>query len=305
MLLRNVSMCPRDPERYRNFPGASVAPTRLISGTMLIARTRADLQAALADLPGRALVPTMGALHDGHLALVRAARAQAPVVTSIFVNPTQFGPNEDLARYPRDEPGDLARLRDAGCDLAFLPEVATIYPPDDASRVEVAGPALGWEGARRPGHFSGVATVVTRLFGLVRPRFAWFGEKDWQQLQVVRRMTEDLCLGVEINALPTVRAGDGLALSSRNRYLSAAERALAAALPRTCLAAIDAMRAGKPVPACCADAAASLSGLGFAVDYLALVDPASLREQHDLASPARLIVAARLGPVRLLDNFPV
>ena len=272
---------------------------------MLIVRNRAELDDALAGLPRRALVPTMGALHDGHLALVRAAGAEMPVVASIFVNPTQFGPNEDFARYPRDEAGDLAALRAAGCAVAWLPGVGEIYAAEDATRIELGGPALGWEGAARPGHFSGVATVVARLFGLVRPARAWFGEKDWQQLQVVGRMVADLCLGVEICALPTVRDGDGLALSSRNRYLTEAERSVAAALPRACLEAIAAMRAGATVAAACDAATATLTGLGFAVDYLAVVEAATMRRLATVTAPARLIVAARLGAVRLLDNFPV
>ncbi len=168
-----------------------------------------------------ALVPTMGALHDGHRALVREAVAGgAAVVTSIFVNPLQFGANEDLSRYPRDEAGDLAILEAAGCHLVWLPDVAAMYPPGDATTIDVAGPAEQWEGEARPGHFRGVATVCARLFGQVRPDRAYFGEKDWQQLQVVRRMVADLHLPLEIVGVPTVREPDGLALSSRNRFLT-------------------------------------------------------------------------------------
>jgi pantoate--beta-alanine ligase len=178
------------------------------------------------------LVPTMGALHEGHLALVQAAREAARgrnglVAASIFVNPRQFAANEDFARYPRDEPRDLAMLEQAGCDLVWLPDLATMYPPGDSTVIEVAGPAELWEGAARPGHFRGVATVVAKLFGQVRPDAAYFGEKDWQQIQVVRRMVADLLLSVEIVAIPTLRAADGLALSSRNRYLDPAQRAAA------------------------------------------------------------------------------
>ncbi|WP_048860829.1 pantoate--beta-alanine ligase, partial [Acidisphaera rubrifaciens] len=196
---------------------------------MQIARTREDLARALSALrrDGRTLgfVPTMGALHAGHVALLARARAECDATAaSIFVNPLQFGPNEDFARYPRDEAGDLATLDAAGCDVAWLPDVATMYPPGSATAIEVTGPAEGWEGAVRPGHFRGVATVCARLFGQVRPTHAYFGEKDWQQVQVVRRMVADLALPLEIVAVPTVREADGLALSSRNRYLAPAER---------------------------------------------------------------------------------
>lgn len=272
---------------------------------MHIARTRDELRALLADLPVRALVPTMGALHEGHLALVAAARRRGPVIASIFVNPTQFAAGEDLSRYPRDEAGDLDALRGAGCEVAFLPDVTEMYPNGHATAIEVLGPALRWEGARRPTHFRGVATVVARLFGLTQPGTAWFGEKDWQQLQVVRRMTRDLALGVEIAAMPTVRDADGLALSSRNRYLSADQRALAAELPRSCRAALAAMASGENRAAACAAARARLTHLGFAVDYLAVVHGDSLEPDPPAADPARLIVAAGLGTVRLLDNFPV
>jgi pantoate--beta-alanine ligase len=272
---------------------------------MLIARSAAALAALLPRLPQRAFVPTMGALHEGHLDLVRAAHAAGPVVASIFVNPLQFAPGEDLARYPRDEPGDLAALRGAGCQLAFLPDAAEIYPPGDATIIEVAGPALNWEGARRPTHFRGVATVVARLFGLVQPATAWFGEKDWQQLQVIRRMVADLRMPVAIHGVPTRRAEDGLALSSRNRYLSDSERAIAPCLAQAGQTALAALRAGAPLAPTLAQAQATLSGQGFEVDYLAAVDADSLVPLTTLTDPARLIAAARLGPVRLLDNWPI
>src|SRR3954451_12613062 len=202
---------------------------------MQVARTLPELRAACARLRAEygtlALVPTMGALHEGHKTLVRTAVASgAPTVASIFVNPLQFGANEDLARYPRDEAGDLAALRTAGCALAWLPDVATMYPAGDATTISVTGPAERWEGDARPGHFRGVATVCAKLFGQVRPDRAYFGEKDWQQLQVVKRMVADLLLPLEIVGVETVREADGLALSSRNQFLTEAERAVAPAL---------------------------------------------------------------------------
>ncbi len=199
---------------------------------MLIARTLGELRSGLADLKRGgepvALVATMGALHAGHRALVEAAAAgKGKIAASIFVNPTQFGPAEDFARYPRDDAGDLEKLRAWGCDLAWVPEVATMYPPGDATMVVPAGPAERWEGVARPGHFRGMATVVAKLFGQIRPETSFFGEKDWQQLQVVRRMVADLHLGVTIVPVPTVREPDGLALSSRNRLLTPDARARA------------------------------------------------------------------------------
>src|SRR5277367_6102214 len=199
---------------------------------MLIARTLAELRAGCTELRATrgalALVPTMGALHNGHRALVRAAAdSGAAVATSIFVNPLQFGASEDLSRYPRDEPSDLEILRAAGCHLVWLPHVSAMYPPDDVTTVDVAGPAEMWEGTARPGHFRGVATVCAKLFGQVRPDRAYFGEKDWQQLQVVTRMVADLHLPLEIVGVPTVREADGLALSSRNRFLDSDQRRLA------------------------------------------------------------------------------
>ncbi len=275
---------------------------------MRIARDLPQLHAALAELTAGgqrlALVPTMGALHEGHLALVRAARQAAPrVMASIFVNPLQFNPNEDLARYPRDEAGDLAKLQAAGCDLVWLPSVAVMYPPDRATVIEVTGPAEGWEGAARPGHFRGVATVCTKLFCQTRADVALFGEKDWQQLQVVRRVAADLNLPIAIQGCPTVREPDGLAMSSRNRFLSPAERTTAPTLARVMREVVAALTGGAaPVPVL--DAAwAELAAAGFGLDYLALVEPATLRETTTL--PARLIAAARLGTVRLLDNMAV
>ena len=277
---------------------------------MLIARSLPELRAATARLRTEAralaLVPTMGALHAGHGALVTAAVASgAATVASIFVNPLQFSPTEDLARYPRDEAGDLAKLKDWGCRLVWLPDVATMYPADGATVIEPAGPAEGWEGAARPGHFRGVATVVAKLFGQVGAETAYFGEKDWQQLQVVRRMVTDLHLPVAIVGVETVREADGLAMSSRNRYLSPAERTRAPALARALRRAAAALAAGATAADVLSEARAALSADEFGVEYFALVDGSSLRAIGRTAPGARLVAAARLGPVRLLDNTSI
>ena len=275
---------------------------------MLIARTLTELAHHSTALAARfervALVPTMGALHAGHRALVDAAAATgAAVVTSIFVNPTQFGPHEDLTRYPRDEAGDLALLRVAGCHLVWLPDVATMYPPNGATVITPQGPALRWEGDARPGHFQGVATVCTKLFGQTRADLAFFGEKDWQQLQVVRRVVADLHLPTEIVGVPTVRETDGLAMSSRNRFLGMAERARAPTVYATLGGLARQLSGGTPAAAPLAEANAYLHAEGFVPDYLALVDGPSLAPIDAAAPGARLIVAARLGTVRLLDNI--
>jgi pantoate--beta-alanine ligase len=278
---------------------------------MLIARTLPELRKASARLgPGLGLVPTMGALHAGHLALVAAALTGGPVAASVFVNPLQFGPNEDLSRYPRDEAGDLAKLEAAGCDLVWLPDVAEMYPPDAVTTITVGGPATLWEGAVRPGHFTGVATVVAKLFGQVRPSAAYFGEKDWQQVQVIDRMVADLLLPVRIVPVPTVREPDGLALSSRNRFLSAENRAAAPALYAALRAAAAAISGGAPVAAVLDQAKAAVAAAGMQADYLALVDAQSLQPLASLlppenGHPARLLAAARAGSVRLLDNVGV
>ena len=261
---------------------------------MRIARDLPTLRAELARLPALALVPTMGALHEGHISLVREGRRHAgAVAASIFVNPLQFNASDDLARYPRDEAGDLAKLEAAGCDLAWLPGVAEMYPEGRATTIEVGGPSEGWEGAHRPGHFRGVATVCAKLFLQTGASVALFGEKDWQQVQVVRRMALDLDMPTRILPCPTVREPDGLAMSSRNRFLALAERALAPML----YAEMQRVAAGGST----AEACARLNAAGFVVDYLALVEPETLRETN--RRPARLIAAARLGSVRLLDNM--
>jgi pantoate--beta-alanine ligase len=281
---------------------------------MLIARSpqelRQHLDALRAACGAIALVPTMGALHEGHLSLIDAARKElsgatdrGAVAASIFVNPLQFGANEDLARYPRDEEGDIAKLVRAGCDLLWMPAASSMYPAGDATLIDVGGPALGWEGDMRPGHFRGVATVVGKLFGQVRPDIACFGEKDFQQLQVVRRMVTDLALGIRIVGVATMRDPDGLAMSSRNRFLNADERQAAPALYRVLQSVRAALRAGEASASVLPAARAKLQDAGFAVDYLALVDGATLLPLDAPASDARLIAAAKLGAVRLLDNI--
>jgi pantoate--beta-alanine ligase len=275
---------------------------------MLIARTLAELRAGCASLRAAhgalALVPTMGALHDGHRALVRAAVASsAAVVASIFVNPLQFAANEDLSRYPRDEAGDLAALQASGCALAWLPDVATMYPAGDATTIVLTGPAERWEGESRPGHFRGVATVCTKLFGQVRPDRAYFGEKDWQQLQVVTRMVADLHLPLEIVGVPTVREPDGLALSSRNRYLTAEERRRAPRLNAVLRATASVLAAGGAADGALADARTEVMQAGFVPDYLALVDGPTLAPLPRACAGSRLVTAAQLGAVRLIDNI--
>jgi pantoate--beta-alanine ligase len=271
-----------------------------------IVRDPASLRAALGSGGPIGLVPTMGALHEGHLSLVAAARAAGArkVVVSIFVNPTQFGPKEDFSVYPRDEAGDLAALARAGADLAYLPDAAAMYPPGDSTRVRVSGLTECLCGPLRPGHFEGVATVVAKLFGQTRPDFAAFGEKDYQQLLVVRRMTADLALTPAIVAVPTLREADGLAMSSRNRRLSASGRKLAPALHAT-MRDIAAKIAARAAPApLLAEGIASLGRAGFGpIDYLELRDADMLAPATQ--APARLFAAAYLEGVRLIDNIPV
>ncbi len=274
---------------------------------MLIARTLQDLALARQDIgTALALVPTMGALHAGHLALLQAARAEGrPAAVSIFVNPTQFNNADDLSRYPRDHDRDLALLRDAGCELVWMPSPETMYPDTDAVRIDLEGPAKGWEGDARPGHFSGVATVVTKLLQQVGPACVYFGEKDWQQLQVIRSIVAALFIPVAIKAVATVREPDGLAMSSRNRFLDAAQRACAPALYRGLQRAARAVAEGDFLPAVLDAAREDLKLRGFKVDYLALVDALTLRATDTPAVGGRLIAAAQLGTVRLLDNIAV
>jgi pantoate--beta-alanine ligase len=239
------------------------------------------------------MVPTMGALHAGHMKLVEVAKTQADhVVVSIFVNPTQFAPTDDLSRYPRREVEDAAMLAEAGVAILWVPDVAVMYPDGFATTISVAGVSEGLCGTSRPGHFDGVATVVNKLFGQVRPDIALFGEKDWQQLQVIRRMVADLDLGIDIIGVPTVREADGLALSSRNAYLSASERKAAVALPRALMAAALALAAGASEADTLNQARSVIAAAGFVIDYL--------ERRED-----RLLAAARIGTTRLIDNFTI
>jgi pantoate--beta-alanine ligase len=254
-----------------------------------------------------ALVPTMGALHAGHMALVDAARAKADrVVASIFVNPLQFGPTEDLDRYPRQETEDAKLLERHGCGLLWMPSADQLYPPGFSTTVSVSGVSERWDGAARPGHFTGVATVVAKLFMAAEPDLAFFGEKDFQQLAVIRRMTTDLGLGVAIHGVPTVRDADGLALSSRNAYLSADERSRALALPLALQAASTAVLRGETVEVVLDEAKRKLSNAGFStIDYFALVDSATLEPLDCPSGEMRLIAAATIGTTRLIDNIRV
>ena len=266
-------------------------------------RELSDLRAWRASVSGTvALVPTMGALHDGHMALVAEAKTRADhVVASIFVNPAQFGPNEDLSRYPRREAADAAMLKEAGVAVLWAPEVAMMYPDGFATKVQVAGLGDHLCGAARPGHFDGVATVVAKLFSQVRPHVAVFGEKDWQQLAVVRRMTADLDLPVDVIGLQTQRDADGLALSSRNIYLTDAERLAARMLPRALGEAAAAIGAGGEPGDVRARGIATLEKAGFAVDYFELVGEAMVPDPQG----NRLVAAARIGTTRLIDNLAV
>jgi pantoate--beta-alanine ligase len=276
-------------------------------------RTLADLRATVATWRRAgetvALVPTMGALHEGHLSLVRLARAKATrVVASLFVNPTQFSPAEDFDAYPRDEAKDADLLAAAGCDLLYAPGVLEIYPPGFSTTVTVAQVSEGMEGAARPHHFGGVATVVTKLLTQCGPDVAVFGEKDYQQLQVIRRLTRDLDLPVEIVGGPTQRADDGLALSSRNAYLTPEQRAIAPALNRALVKAAAAVLHGAPVADAESAAIADIRAAGFdSVDYLEVRSADYLERlgPGPTDAPARVLTAARLGRTRLLDNVPV
>ena len=273
-----------------------------------VAELRARVHAWRREALRVALVPTMGALHDGHVRLVTAALLRADrVVVSIFVNPTQFAPHEDLARYPRDPEGDLDRLRRAGAQVAFMPDAAEMYAPGFATTVRVDGLSQGLCGVSRPHHFGGVATVVAKLLNQAQADVATFGEKDYQQLLVVRRMARDLDIPTEIVGVPTVREADGLALSSRNRYLTPEQRRTAPKLYRELQATAADLVRGAPVAERLAAAIAFLGEAGFdGVDYLELRDAQSLEPLAGLGTAAaRLFAAVNLGPVRLIDNVAV
>ncbi len=251
-------------------------------------------------------VPTMGNLHTGHYSLVMLARQYSDrVVSSVFVNPTQFGPNEDFTRYPRTPEADTTGLEGAGCDVLWLPTVESMYPfgVELAAKVHVPGVSSLLEGAHRPGHFDGVCTVVTRLFNQVQPDVAAFGKKDYQQLAVIRQMVRDLAFPIEILAGSIVRESDGLAMSSRNQYLSAEERPRAAEIRKTLLAMRDGIAAGQPRQAVEADAGKRLGDVGFAVDYTVVRRPDLSEPQDGEQSPRVALIAARLGKTRLIDNL--
>ena len=271
---------------------------------MKILRTVADVRAWRASARRVGFVPTMGALHAGHMSLVeRAVRETDAAIASIFVNPMQFGPNEDFAAYPRRESEDLALLEAHGCAAAFVPRPSEIYPPGDATRVTPGPIAAPLEGAARPGHFVGVATVVAKLLAIVRPDTALFGQKDFQQLRVVQTIARDLRLGAEIVGCPTVREPDGLALSSRNAYLTLEQRRDAAALPRGLFAARELWERGERDPRVLRERARELAGTGsVALEYVSVADPLTLAELDAPADTAVISLAAGVGRARLIDN---
>lgn len=286
---------------------STMANPRAIRTAHTVATLRAQIQQWRAAGEKIALVPTMGALHVGHVALMTAARERAErVIVTIFVNPTQFAPTEDLSRYPRTLEADLAKAEAAGVDMAFVPDVAEMYPDGFCTTITLAGPALELETAFRPTHFAGVATVVAKLLIQALPDVALFGEKDYQQLRVVTRLARDLDLPVQIVGVPTIREPDGLALSSRNVYLSPAERATATILHRALSEAAERIARGGKVEAAVEEARAAVCAAGFQLDYL------EARHAETLApvngpddGPIRLLVAARIGATRLIDNVPV
>lgn len=278
---------------------------------MQIVRTVAELRRTVAAWKAAkervALVPTMGALHEGHLALARLAREHAKrTVTTIFVNPTQFNDPKDLANYPRTEEKDARLLHREGVDLIFAPSAAEMYAHDASTKVIVEKVSDGLCGAYRPGHFEGVATVVSKLFNQSQPDCAVFGEKDFQQLQIIRRMVRDLDIPIEIIPCPTVRESDGLAMSSRNQRLSQEERRIAPAMARALIDAARKITKGERADAAIAAAREAIAAAGYAkVEYLELRAESDLRPLDRASEPARLLAAAHLGPVRLIDNVPV
>jgi pantoate--beta-alanine ligase len=277
-------------------------------GKLPVARQIAELRRTVAEWRRNdeivALVPTMGALHEGHLALIAHARARADrVIATIFVNPTQFGPNEDFTRYPRDEAGDAAKLAGASCDLLFAPDAAEMYPLGFATTVSAAPLAAPLCGRFRPGHFDGVATVVTKLLLQAHAHIACFGEKDYQQLQIIRRVARDLDIDCTIEGVPIVRESDGLALSSRNAYLTPDERRIAPAIHRVLVDAVAQVARGVSPQDAAVAGSAALRQAGFdKIDYLELVDAENLQPLVDRSQAGRAAVAAWLGKTRLIDN---
>ena len=273
---------------------------------MIVVRTIDDLRTKLVNEISVGLVPTMGAFHEGHLSLMRQAReACQVVVTSIFVNPTQFGPKEDFEKYPRDEAADLSLAEAAGVDIAFCPSATEIYPRK-TTVVSVEGVTDLWEGSLRPGHFNGVSTVVLKLFNIVQPNVSYFGLKDYQQCTVIKRMVEDLDIPIDLRFCETVRAPDGLAMSSRNRYLSDASRQIAPRLFQELTSTSRKLRLADPdVVDVLERSKRELESFGFSVDYFALVDSNTLERLSVLNDACRLIAAAKLEGTRLLDNVAV
>lgn len=280
-------------------------------GNLAVVRTVAELRAAVSAWRSAGervgLVPTMGALHAAHLSLVAESRRRAErTVATIFVNPTQFGPSEDFTSYPRREARDIEALGSAEADLLFAPDVAEMYPQGFATAVTVTGVSEGLCGAHRPGHFAGVATVVTKLLLQALPDVALFGEKDYQQLQVIRRLVRDLDIPVAIVGVPTVREADGLAMSSRNAYLDPQERAIAPRLHAVLTTVAERVREGDAAETACAEGIADLVAAGFGpVDYLEVRDADTLSPELQPGRPARVLAAAWLGRTRLIDNIPV
>ncbi len=298
------------PSVSRQEPVPSKASS--VTSSFSVVQTIADLRRVVREARRAGMtigcVPTMGALHDGHISLVEAARRETDfVVVTIFVNPTQFGPNEDLAKYPRPLEADLAKCQAAGVDLVFNPDVEAVYPSGDATYVEVPGLSEVLEGAHRPGHFRGVTTIVLKLFNMVLPDVAFFGQKDYQQQLLIRHLVDDLNVPVEIRTCPTIRESDGLALSSRNVYLSPEERQTALALSQALKIAEQSLRdAGRSPTAARARMIEHLTSTpGLVLDYATVADAHSLAELDEASSEMVALIAARVGSTRLIDNQPI